>query len=424
VATGSPDDRELAKPKWFGVGPRAPTSSTARLDWLDILRLLTMLEILGFHWLRTCQQSGAYGLRWSQEYDDVGTGFGQLGLLFTDPSGLSVSGIINNSIGVAFGYGWEAVNVFVMLSGIGLTLSFDLKEPLLAWYKRRYKRILMPYYGICFPLIVAAEAFKYAGSGQSGVIGKLAEKLTVRNLPDPFAIEIFKHLFLLDPRQPAWIVDLFSPAWWFLPPILFAYLCFPLFVVLLRQCGKGVMLAVTLVLSLASYESTHYGLLPQCGWYFIVCHESFNFTLAIILGLRLRSEEGRQATSRFLRGFWAPVIGFSAFALGNVLSWFSVTHFAASCLFTPGLAVFLGSVSAQLTRLRAPLIAARFLDSYFIYLLHQWIALPLVMIVALVMGVAARSLGFSGGFLLYLAFVFVVVWAFTKGWARTPDYLR
>ncbi len=405
--------------------PGQPGSTPAdRLAWLDAMRLLTMVEILGFHWLRTCQENGSFGLTWSPGYEDVGRGLHQIGYLLTDQTGLSAASFCNNLIGLVFGYGWEAVNVFVMLSGIGLALSYRRGTALRPWYARRYRRILVPYYLACFPLILAAEMLRQVGSGRPGMLGHLAAKLTVKNLPDPLGIELAKHLVLIDPRQFLGIIDFFSPAWWFLPPILFAYLLFPGLVWLFDRLGAAPVLAAAFVISLSAYELTHFGLLPEHGWYFVALHECFDFNLAIWVGLRLRSDGGRAHIARWLRSPTALAIGAAAFVAGNVLSWFSPTHFVASCVFAPGLAILLGWMSIHLTRLHWTAGAARRWDTYFIYLLHQWIAFPLVLATALLAGPLAHSVGFAAGMLAYLCLVLLVVAVFSRTVAYLPAALR
>lgn len=404
-----------------------PGKGAGRLPWLDVVRFLMILEIIGFHWLRTSQENGSFNLFYAPGYEDVRTGLLQLRYLLTDQTGLSPSSLANNLIGLLFGYGWEAVDLFVLLSGIGLALGYRPRQPgfsLAGWYRRRYARILIPYYVIALPMILAAEAFKAAASGHAGVLGAMAAKLTVKNLPDPLWIELAKHIFLLDPRREFWICDFFSPAWWFLPPILVAYLVFPLLYGLIARLGIRCVLPATFVLTVLGYEATGAGLLPEHGPYFVILHECFNFTVGIWIGGMLQSEAGRARCLAALRSPAPPLLGALLFAGGNVVSWYGATHPFASPIFTAGLALLLGPLAVQLARIRPVLALTRAADSYHIYLLHQWLAFPLVLLTVAVCGRASRAVGFSLGFLLYLVLVLAVVLTFERLWGKAQAYFR
>lgn len=408
-----------------------------RLDWLDLLRLLAIAEIVGFHWLRTCQQSGAFNLVSKPGYENVGIGLSQLDYLLIDRSGVSPAAVLNNAIGVVFGYGWEAVNVFVLLSGVGLALSYRPARPgslLLRWYLHRCRRILLPYYAVALSLILAAEALEAAGRGHAGLLGTLAGKLAAKNLPDPIGIELAKHLVLADPRQPFWIIDFFSPAWWFLPPILVAYLCFPLLWRGVQRCGAGAMLALALPLSAASYTLTSLRLLPEHGPYFVVCHEVCNFVLGIAIGRFMAAAEGRERVRSWLAGPVALPLGAALFIAGNFGNWYSGLYPVSAACFTPGLTLILGAVAVRLARLPPARALARLLDAYHVYLLHQALAFPLVALTAAVFGGAATRIGFSAGFAVYLMSVALAALAFGRIWrgvavllariAATPPPLR
>jgi peptidoglycan/LPS O-acetylase OafA/YrhL len=330
--------------------------------------------------------------------------------------------LVNNLIGLVFGYGWEAVNLFVLLSGIGLALGYRPEQAgfsLGAWYRRRFARILLPYYAVAFPLILAAEALKWAGDGRGGLLGTLAGKLATKNLPDPLWIELAKHLFLLDPRQDFWVCDFFSPAWWFLPPILVSYLAFPLLHAARRRLGMWPLLALAALLSVLGYRLTQDGLWEH-GPYFVVLHESWNFCLGLCIGAELRTQAGRATWQARLAAPWSLALGAALYVAGNLLSWFHPTHVLASPVFTAGLGLLLGAAAVRLARLAPVRRLVDLADAYHIYLLHQWLAFPLVALTVMLAGTQARAYGFSLGLLVYVAMVLAVVLGFERIWARPP----
>ena len=395
----------------------AARTGESRLAWLDVMRIMMILEIIGFHWVRTSQENPAFGLFSSPGYENVGTGFGQLQYLITDRSGFGVSSFLNNLINIVFGYGWQAVNMFVLLSGVGLALSYRPTKAgfsLLGWYRRRYARILVPYYLIAIPMVLAGELLKIEGTGRGGLLGSLAEKLAIKNLPDPVWIELLKHVFLIDPRQDFWICYFFSPAWWFIPPVLVAYLVFPLLHAAITRFGLARVLVVAYPVTVAAYSLTAAGLLMEHGAYFIILHEAFNFVLGIGLGRMLQDEAGRARIVRFVRSPNALVTGSLLFVLGNFLSWFFPSHPFASPVFTTGLSLVLAWVAFHVARLRLIAAWVSRIDVYNVYLLHQWLAFPLVAVVVALLGSRAQEVGFSTGFVAFVILTFATVALFER----------
>ncbi len=405
------------------IGANAQVRAHNRLVWLDMVRLLAMLEIIGFHWLRTSQENPAFNLTASPSYENTQRGLHQLAYLLTDRTGFSPSSVVNNVIGVLFAYGWEAVNLFVLLSGLGLAMTCNPTRAGFtwrAWYARRLGKIIMPYYLICFPLVIAGMIAKHAWSGQPGLAGSLATKLAVKNLPDPLGIELLKHLFLFDPRKDLGVVDFFSPAWWFIPPILFAYVLFPAFFWMARRCGTPAFLAIALCLSVTGYSLTNAGLLWEHGWYFVVLHEAMSFACGIVIGRALAVQDQALRITAFLQSAWALPVGAMLMAGGNVANWYSATEPASTWIFALGFAVLLARLAMYLVRFAVVTRITPMIDSYHIYLLHQFLAFPLVATVVLLCGRSARSLGFSIGFLAYMVAVLILGLGFERLWSLLP----
>jgi peptidoglycan/LPS O-acetylase OafA/YrhL len=392
-----------------------------RVDWLDVLRLLTIVLIVGFHWVRTSEASNSYGLTWSEVYEWPERGLHQLYYLFPDRTGLSVSSLINNAISVLFQYGWQGVNVFVLLSGLGLAMNFHPERPgfeLAKWYRRRFSRILAPYYVISVPMILIAELVMRAGSGQTGALGKMASKLAEKNLKDPLLIELAKNIFLVDPRQHLWITAFFSPAWWFIPPLLVAYLCFPLLHRIVVARGLRIVLPISLAVTAGSYTLTHRGMLWQWGWYFIILHELSTFIIGIAIGRFMSTERGRHTVLMFIAAPRALFLGAGLYVIGTVANWFPLTAPLSTPVFTLGLVLVLSYISVALARFRSAVSASQRVDGYHIYLMHQFIAFPLVAIVASALHQRARSIGYSTGLIGYFCLVFAVVFLFDFTWKK------
>ena len=93
-----------------------------RVVWLDVLRLICAIAIVGFHWLRACFSHAAFGrgeLRsLIDPYRNPGLGTGQFHYLLLDRTGPPAASLVNDALGWLFGFGWEAVNVFILLSGL------------------------------------------------------------------------------------------------------------------------------------------------------------------------------------------------------------------------------------------------------------------------------------------------------------------
>jgi len=399
----------------------SPSRGKGRLDWLDTVRLLTIVLIVGFHWVRTCEASNSYGLTWSELYEWPGRGLHQLYYLFPDRTGLSLSSLINNAISVLFEYGWQGVNVFVLLSGLGLAMNFHPERPtfeLGKWYRRRFSRILVPYYVISIPMILVAESVKRAGSGHTGALGKMAGKLAEKNLKDPLFIELAKNIFLVDPRQHLWVTEFFSPAWWFIPPLLVAYLCFPLLHRALVTWGLKIVIPISLAVTAASYTLTHWGMLWQWGWYFIILHELSTFMIGIAIGHSMSTEAGRHAVLKFISAPRALLIGPGLYLVGTVGNWFPLTAALTTPIFTLGLVIILSHLGVALSRIKSLSSVSQGVDGYHVYLMHQFIAFPLVAIVAAALHARARSVGYSAGLIGYFAVVFAVVFLFELAWKR------
>jgi peptidoglycan/LPS O-acetylase OafA/YrhL len=386
------------------------TPAPKRVKWLDVLRLLCALEIVGFHWLRAGHNAGLFGdpddsLSLVEAYwGDSGRGFAGLHYLLIDRADTTFPSIATNLIGLLFGFGWETVNVFILLSGLSLSFSTaSLRGRLHRWYIRRASRIMVPYYIVALPIVCAAFVFCHFAALWAGSPGRLAEKVH-SSTAGPWEWTILKHLVLLDPTQPQWIASFFSRAWWFVPAILVAYLFFPLFHIALRRLGTIATLLFASGLSFLSYRLVQQGTLLLNAWYFVVLNEAFSFTLGMAIGTVLRGSRGRRLIERMLETWTVIGLGLALFAMGNLANLFHATFAISSPLYTCGMAMVLGGVSKRLSRFTTLVKLARRIDIYHLYLIHQPLAFP----AAVLAGLSLGSLGLVLGFPLYLLAVVAV----------------
>ncbi len=369
-----------------------------RLVWLDALRLLCALQIVGFHWLRASAANGLFGSRDQvslvSPYRNLTSGIAELHYLAVDQSGISTVTLLNDIFGLIFGFGWEAVNVFILLSGLTLALNFRRDDGhVLAWYIRRVRRILLPFYCVAVPTLLAAYVFYAFANGRIGVLGRLATKIGPM-IPDTLPVALAKHLLLLDPSHRHWVAYFFSPAWWFVPSIIVAYLIFPLLFRISERFGPTILLIGSFCVTIASYALSEHGILVEDAWYFVILHELFAFVVGIEIGTWIQVDE--LADPQITRIAAHPVsllVGLLLFALGNVANWFFTSYPISSPLYTLGLILVLAFFAVHLARWRPAATVAKSIDTYHVYLLHQPLAFPLAILFSLATGRLAVFLG-------------------------------
>ena len=380
--------------------PKPTSSEEGRLDWLDVLRLLCALQIVGFHWLRACFATGAFGAGQDaslvRPYRHFNPGLTQSRYLLIDGQSSEVGArIANDIVGLSFGFGWQAVNVFILLSGLGLALAYEAAPPrsLRNWYGRRLRRILAPYLAVAIPFLAAAFALTAMLSETSETLQQLSVKIA-RTLNGPWTIEFIKHVFLFDLRQPHWVAEFFAPAWWFIPAIIVAYAMFPIIFACVRRLRASWALAASLSISVTSYVLSVAGILLENAWYFVVLHELFSFVLGIVIGRALTKATARTKFTAILDARSAALAGAALFITGNLANWFLALYPVSSPLYTIGLGLMLGFLAVRLSRRLWAVRTSRRIDPYYLYLLHQPFAFPLAAVLVSVIGSWTTAIGF------------------------------
>ena len=403
---------------------RAISPRPERLGWLDLTRLLCAVMILGIHWLRACYKAGLFGTGRPEnlvmDYQGHSGGIRLFDYVLIAGTGHHASTWLTNVIGVLGGFGWEAVSALVLLSGFSLMIAQRgaelTRREWFAWYGKRAKRILVPFY---LAAAVFLTLYGLAALTLPHLHGRLAQVIDAKMLGQfhtPLLGVVISHVFLFDPFNADWSADFFAPAWWFVPAILLAYLTYP-FVRAASRFGRGIpLLAGAAALSIGAFSATNAGWLMNEQWYYIVLQESFNFALGVALGGAWLGA-GRARLERIVTDPRIAAIALLIFVAGNLANWTPAARPLASMLYGPSLTVMLAFVA---TRVQGSTLAHRLagIDPYDLYLVHQPFAFP----IALVAAGALRSYAVFGG---WLAFVTVAALAAKAlSFAQRPFFAR
>lgn len=378
------------------------------LAWMDVLRFLCAVEIVAFHWLRGSYKLGAFGCpaSLSPVGDYKATGLGWHGLMLPLQIGCAPYPIslIHRMLGFLFGYGWEAVSLFILISGFSLTLHLpEDRAPHYwrRWYVKRLRRILVPYYEIALPLVTIFLVILRIHHMPGGFLGRLQFKLAPLAHGSVPSIYL-GHLFLIDVYHGR-EAQLFTPAWWFIPAILTAYLCFPLFTSLMRILGRPGFLAGAFALSVVSYALVQHGFLFDSAWYFAVTNEAFSFALGMTAASFWKDPARRTQVKRVLLNPLTTVLAMGLIVAGNLFNAYPNVYPFSSAVFTVGFAALGIQIARGLARWEAVRRVAS-VDAFRLYLVHQPFVAPLSMIFKSLLGAAATAVGLP----LFLIFVYLL----------------
>lgn len=381
---------------------RAPKE---RLLWLDLARVLSAAMILGFHWLRSGYKLGLVGPRGFNlimSYQWNTQGFALFHDVFIAGFDPKLTIWLTNIVGLLGGFGWEAVNAFIVFSGFSLALSqgnrsLSWREWLL-WYRKRAARVLVPFYTVAIPCLVLVVLALVGLQHVHTSTATLFQAKVDDQLNGPLLGVVASHILLFDPLAQQGTASFFVPAWWFVPAIALAYLTYPLVWRASRYRHGIPLLLLSGIITIGSYIATDARVFLNEAWYFIVLNESFNFSLGVAAaGAWLGA--GRPAIERALESPRALIGALALFVLGNLCNWRTETRPIASMLFGPSLAfalAFLGN------RLQAWNHANKLLtvDPYDLYLVHQPFAFPIALVASKI---------FHGYALFFGWFIFVAL---------------
>jgi peptidoglycan/LPS O-acetylase OafA/YrhL len=406
----------------------------SHLDWLDLLRVLCAIEIAGVHWLRACIHvglltntnlpSGFRNFVWS--YKNTNVGFQMLKDFpnyFLLDNQNDTAAILSNTVGFLFGFGWEALSIFIFISGFSLTLKLTnwpdrAKTYWLGWYKRRFRRILFPYYFIVVILLSTFFAFYLTINLLHIPFFEPIQAKLQTKIDADWANIFISHIFLVNPWQPHGSATFFAPAWWFLPAIIVAYIFFPLYSWLLIKLGSKFLLISSFLVTITAYWLETQNILLGNQWYFIITFELFNFSLGIIFGRWFQNESTRNRITSLLFCPSAFMLGLLLFAIGNFMNWFVFLYPFSSVFFTFGLIIVGANLSKFL--LQVPFFSQlKSVDAYLLYLLHQ----PFAYLIALVLSRFLHRYTPFFGIIIYICFVLFVTSIFSKIYASFESRL-
>ena len=375
------------------------TRNSGRIIWLDITRVLCALMIVSFHWLRASYKVGLVGPAATDllaHYQANTGGFRLFQEILIARSNFSVSDWLTNSIGLVGGFGWEAVNALILVSGFSLAISQRGKKlnpsEWVSWLLKRAKRVLVPYYWFALPLLAFSGLSILILHQEHGYFAHTLETKLLSQFTTPVPGVILSHILLFDPWGVQLSANFLAPAWWFVPAILIAYLTYPAVRAASRLFHGIPLLVASAAITVVSYSISEPGPLIYEMWYFIVLHEAFAFSLGIVVaGYWLNG--GRPALERMVSDPRVLVIAIAGFLLGNVMNWTSQFHPFASMVYGPSLLVALAYVGTRLERnaVGRKLLAV---DSYDLYLVHQPFAFPLALLSETVFHRYATFVGF------------------------------
>jgi peptidoglycan/LPS O-acetylase OafA/YrhL len=320
----------------------------ARLDWIDATRGFSILWVAWFHFFITWA-NGRLPWPFNPAYFSI----------YTDQCGPdSLAGRVGCGAEAAFvGFsqlGSQAVAVFLLLSGFGLT--YALGESLRpaagwrSWYRHRLLRL--------FPMYWVAH------------VVWLVSPFAARTDPVDWR---FLASLLGDRIWPPSLFYYANPAWWFFGLILQLYLVFPLLAQLLRRLGPGRFLLACAAFTIASRALLLFVLEANGNFVQGAFFGSrlWEFAAGMSLGLALRRD--REHMLGWLLGAPGLAAGMALYALGF---WSYRPGFSFTCtdgLVGMGLFALLANANRGLLRLPGPRRPLLFLGafSYGFYLLHQ-----------------------------------------------------
>lgn len=213
-----------------------------RLLWIDTLRALTIFWVIAYHYFLVGRELGPIpSYFWN---------------LVTSLSSLDVSFFLQNSLLLIWRLGYQGVAIFLMLSGLGLTMSTLGRKKLntASFYKKRLPRIIFPYwfaffFTIAIVLLLAGyRVFAFGGDFSS----QFAKGHQIPQfLPYPLNPGDLLMSFFVIPRilRIEWLLTL-PVTLWFIALIMQFYLVFPLLFLIARRVPLTGFLVSCLLLTL------------------------------------------------------------------------------------------------------------------------------------------------------------------------------
>lgn len=317
--------------------------------WIDLVKGISILWIVFFHFFNSYANNR---FPWFIR----GGYFSKFLSVCSPHNGLAMLQCLLESVFVlAIDFGYHAVGVFLLLSGLGLTYSLahfaDPPSGWTGWYRDRLLRLYPMYWAA--HIIYLVTPFAWTG-----------EPIDYR-----FLLSLAGDRFY----PPDTLFYYLNTAWWYFGVLIQLYFVFPLLFRMLQKTGPLAFLVITGLVTLIS----RYLLLcvfVVSGDYvqgaFFGCR-LFEFTLGMVIGLQLRRD--RVALERLLFSTPVLLIGVAIYAAGFLTYHSSATYTFSDPMFTTGLFVIVAHFASAIGRMRsiASPIARVGFYSYGLYLIHE-----------------------------------------------------
>lgn len=102
--------------------------------------------------MKSEKRTTCFELEWFEKYRTELMGIAAIGIILCHANATGV--MLPSIIRKIFSFGTECVDLFLMLSGIGIYYSLSKKTSLKQWYLKRYLRIGVPYLLISVPYFI------------------------------------------------------------------------------------------------------------------------------------------------------------------------------------------------------------------------------------------------------------------------------
>ncbi|MCC7197824.1 acyltransferase [Candidatus Peregrinibacteria bacterium] len=345
----------------------AGVKSSKRIELLDIMRALAILNVVVYHFY-----SKWFNASFLIVPDGIAANLSRLEIF----KGGSFFDLVKNIVSFVFVYGFMAVNVFLMLSGFVLMLSV-LKKPEKAdkegfweFVWKRCKRIVWPLY---VSILVGI-----------GII--VLRNVLFPNFAGDFLfgwLDIFKLIAVPFLFFDVETLQKFAGVYWFIPLILQLYLLFPFLNRWLRRVGPWKFLIPIFFITIAyrAYATYFLDTVPmgvvyptQNSYSFFTFFLPRLFEFALGMALAWWYHKSPKLLDR-LKGFWPVMLGIGFTFSGFFLNMYKPGWIFSDLAVTPGLFIVLFTLARGIEK--SPLLQKFFLRvgdvSYELYLIHDYV---------------------------------------------------
>lgn len=379
-------------PRVLETGTSKPFPNTL---YLDILRCIAIIGVLGVHFLISLKLSSAVFLPSSQGLQE-----NLFSLLDYNNQNITLLAQLPQ---LFFKFGWQGVHLFLFISGFGLYYSYlrstdqkELKYPSrywLTWFKKRLNRVLPKYWIVISIIFVTKMGLSFL----DWIVQEDSPKKLII-LP----IQYIASFFLLRNFTQATFFSL-AGALWYIPLIVGLYMTFPVIIYWVKHKNISLekILLWTIIISLVyrfiiNVDPCAYPVPFQVPdvcinpWHWNLQHlfshhVTYGLFIARIPGFVL----GIYAAQLYQKGtldhwflYWQNrcflfIAGFIIWVLGNVTSYYKLTWPLCDFLISLGLIMLFSSVlyfrTYSLNRLVIRGIKGLSSLSYELFLIHQFI---------------------------------------------------